>query len=720
MRQVVQNLRTGKTEVIDVPAPKPAPGAVLVRTAASVVSVGTERSVVEFATRSLIGKARSRPDLVRQMMQKGRREGWLAAVESAFNRLGQPLALGYSSAGEVIELGDGVSEFHPGDRVACAGGGHAVHAEIASVPVNLLARVPAGVSLEEASFSTMGAIALHGFRLSRAALGESVVVIGLGLVGLLAVQIAQAAGCLVFGVDVDARRVALARRLGAKASVRKDAERAGQVFTEGRGFDTVLVCAETPSADPLQLAGALARDRGTVVAVGIVGMTIPRKPYYEKELEFLVSRSYGPGRYDPLYEEAGVDYPYGFVRWTEGRNLASFLALLAAGKIKVAPLISHRFPVEQGADAYRLISGKSKKALPFLGVLLTYPATSNPSPVIRLKTESASASVPRDVVKLGILGAGNFASMVALPVIAVQKQVERVSIVSAGGLTAKLAARRFGFARAASDPADVLADPEINAVGIFTRHHLHAAQTAAALLAGKNVFCEKPLALNEDELRVVERAWKKAAGKILLVGFNRRFAPMVIQMKNHIAASGEPPVMTIRVNAGALPPSHWTLDPAQGGGRILGEACHFVDLMTHLADSQPVRVTAKNVSASNVPSEDNFAAVLEFANGAAGTLVYSSAGDRSFGKERVEVFCGGNVAVLDDFRKLDIWRDGVHRVWHSRLRQDKGHRAIWELFLRAVRKGEPAPIPESELFSVTRATIALLRAVREGKPIEVG
>jgi predicted dehydrogenase len=722
MKQVIQNLKNGKTEIADVPAPRPGAGAVLVRTAASVVSVGTERSVVDFAGRSLLGKARSRPDLVRQMIQKGRREGWLAAAEAAFSRLDHPMALGYSSAGIVVEAGAGVTRFHPGDRVACAGGGHAVHAEYAAVPVNLLAGVPEGVDLEEAAFGTLGAIAMHGFRLSGAALGERVAVIGLGLIGLLAAQIAQSAGCRVFGIDIDGKRVALARRLGIPAGARPDAERAGRTFTGARGFDVVLVCADTPSADPLVLAGALARDRGTVVAVGAVGMAIPRKPYYEKEIDFRISRSYGPGRYDPLYEEAGVDYPFGFVRWTEQRNIESFLALLADGKVRVAPLITHRFPVEKGADAYRLISGKGKKSESFLGVLLTYAAESMPAAV-----PAAKGDAPRPAgagqeggIRLGVLGAGNFATMVALPAVAGHKGVARISIVSAGGLSAQRAARKFGFARAAADPADVLADSTIDTVGIFTRHHLHAAQVAAALRGGKNVFCEKPLALSEGELRAVETAWRKAAGKTLMVGFNRRFAPMVVRIKNHVDAAGEPPVITVRVNAGALPPGHWTLDPAQGGGRILGEACHFVDLMTFLAGSLPVRVCAGNAPSAGADTEDNFAAVMEFANGSVGSLVYTSAGDRSFGKERIEVFCGGNVAVLDDFRRLDIWRDGVHRSWVSRLRQDKGHRAIWGAFLQSIRAGVQAPIPAEELFAVTRATFALLRSVRERKQAAVG
>jgi predicted dehydrogenase len=723
MKQVVQNVRKGRTEIVEIPVPKPPPGAVLVRTAASVVSVGTERMVVEFAARSLLGKARSRPDLVRQVVQKARREGVLSAVDAAFKRLARPMALGYSSAGTVIEVGDGVGEFHPGDRVACAGGGHAVHAEFVTVPVNLLAPVPNDVSLEDAAFATLGAIALHGFRLSEAGLGETVGVIGLGLLGLLTVQIARAAGCRVLGVDLDPARVKLARRLGAEAAVvRADAAGAARTFSASRGLDAVIVCADTASSDPLVLAGAIARDRGRVTAVGATGMTIPRKPYYEKEIDFRVSRSYGPGRYDPLYEEAGVDYPIGYVRWTEQRNLQAFLELLASEKVKLALIITHRFSVEDAPKAYALISGKAAKKEPFLGVLLTYPEDAQPDTVVPLRAASAPETSAADAVRLGVLGAGNFATLVALPAVARMQKVEKVSIVSAGGLSAKLAARDFGFERASTDPADVLQDPRINAVGIFTRHHLHAGLTAAALRNGKHVFCEKPLALREEELAEVESAWRKAAGvspRILMVGFNRRFAPLMVPVRRMIAEASEPPVMAIRVNAGPLPRDHWTLDPVQGGGRILGEACHFVDLLTCLAGSMPVRIFAVGAPAFGVDTEDNFAATLEFESGAVGSLVYTSTGDRAFSKERVEVFCGERVAVLDDFRTLEIWRGGSRKQWNSILRQDKGHRAVWDAFIRTIVEGKPAPIPADELFAVTRATFGLLEAVRGKSVVEL-
>ncbi len=723
MKQIVQNIRKGRTEIVEIPAPTPPPGAVLVRTSASVVSVGTERMVVDFAGKSLLGKARSRPDLVRQVIQKARREGVFPAVDAAFKRLSQPMALGYSSAGIVIEVGEDVSEFHPGDRVACAGGGHAVHAEFASVPINLLAAVPEGIPLDEAAFATLGAIALHGFRLSEAVLGENIAIIGLGVLGLLAVQIASAAGCRVMGVDLDPERVKLARRLGAEMAVkREDAEAAARTFTASRGLDAVIVCADTASSDPLVLAGTIARDRGRVIAVGATGMTIPRKPYYEKEIDFRVSRSYGPGRYDLLYEEAGVDYPYGYVRWTEQRNLDAFLEMLSSGKVQVGPIISHRFPFAEAAGAYRMISGKAKIKPHFLGVVLTYPSNTVPAKTITFRTQPAVKPAVREHVRLGVLGAGNFATLVALPAVSRIKRIEKVTIVSAGGLTATLAAKEFGFLRAASNPADVLDDPAINTVGIFTRHHLHAGLTAKALRSGKHVFCEKPLALREAELVKVEKAWKAAQrgeARMLMVGFNRRFAPLVAPIRRMIAESGEPPVLTVRVNAGPLPRGHWTQDPEQGGGRILGEACHFVDLLTCLAGALPVRVYACGAPAFGVDTEDNFAATLEFANGAVGSLVYTSAGDRAFPKERVEVFCGERVAVLEDFRSSEIWRKGNRRVWNSRLAQDKGHRAVWELFIRALEKGEPVPIPPEEIFAVTRATFALLKAVREKSSVQI-
>jgi predicted dehydrogenase/threonine dehydrogenase-like Zn-dependent dehydrogenase len=717
MKQVVQNLRSGKTEVVDVPVPRPAPGAILVRTAASLVSVGTERMVVEFASRSILGKARSRPDLVRQAIQKARREGVLAAFETVNTRLGQPMVLGYSSSGTVVEVGSGVREFAPGDRVACAGGGHAVHAEFAGVPVNLAAQVPPSVDLEAAAFTTLGAIALHGFRLARAEVGADVLVIGLGVLGLLAVQIAAASGCRVFAVDLEPGRVGLARTLGAQgAAVRGRAERAALNFTSGRGFDAVLICADTPSNDPVEFAGRMTRDRGTVVAVGAVGLNLPRKPYYEREISFIVSRSYGPGRYDALYEEAGLDYPLGYVRWTENRNMQAVLEMMARGTLDCHALISHNYTIDQAARAYGLVRRRGGRAP--LGVLFTYAPDAALQRTVPTGVPAASSNAPA-AVRLAVLGSGNYATAVVFPVLRHVPGVQREVIVSAAGLSARQAAVRFGFARAASDESAALDDPTVNTIAVLTRHHEHARQTALALRAGKHVFCEKPLALDAEGLAQVASAAAAHPNLNLMVGFNRRFAPMVLALKRGLVECDEPPLMQMRINAGFLPTDHWLHDPAQGGGRLVGEACHFVDLLTFLAGAPPMRVHCTSYPDLGRYRQDNFTATLEFANGAVGSFTYTSAGDRGMSKEYLEVFCGGRAYVLNDFRSLESFEDGLRRVQRDWLRQDKGHLGAWRAFAESIISGGPSPIPLEELLAVHQATFALARSLETRGPEDV-
>lgn len=724
MKQVLQNLRDGRVSLAEVPVPTPQPGEALVQTAASLVSAGTERMVVEFGEKSLLGKARARPDLVRQVLDKARREGWLTTIEAAFSRLDQPMALGYSSSGMIVSLGAQMGGFRAGQRVACAGGGYAVHAEFAVVPRNLLALLPDTVSYEEAAFATLGAIALHGFRLAQAKLGEQVAVIGLGLLGLLSLSIARAAGCQVLGVDLDAQRVELARKIGAEAVLRPQAEEAAQSFSRGRGCDAILICADTPSADPVELAGLVARDRASVVAVGAVGLHIPRKLYFEKELSFISSRSYGPGRYDPGYEEAGQDYPIGYVRWTEGRNLEAFIDLLATGRVDVKPLISHRFSIEDAPHAYELITGKRKEA--FLGVLLKYPqgeASSHPSLGPRAGISAAPGvpslkGRPESAVRLGVLGAGNFATAVMLPALRKVAGIEFTGIASASGLSAEHARGRFGFTYAASDERKILDDPQVNTVAILTRHHLHARQTLAALAAGKHVFCEKPLALNQQELAEIEKALH-SSGRLLMVGFNRRFAPFSVRLKEFFEGRKEPLAMHYRVNAGFIPPSHWVHDPQQGGGRLISEGCHFIDLLAFLAGALPVSVSAQGLAGAGRSQEDNFSLTLRFADGSLGTLSYLANGDKSFSKERVEVFGAGRVAVLEDFRRLELVGEGRRQVHRARLRQDKGHRAAWEAFASAIQSGSQPPIPYDHLFGVARATFASQEALRSGKAVSI-
>ncbi len=714
MKQLLQYMRNGTTVVEEVPAPQVRPGMALVQTAASLVSAGTERMLVEFAEKNLVDKARSRPDLVRQVLDKARREGILSTIESTFNRLDQPMALGYSSAGVIVDVGRGLEGFKPGDRVACAGGGYAVHAEYEVVPQNLLAHLPGPVDFESGAFATLGAIALQGFRQAGTQVGERVAVIGLGLLGLLAVEIAQAAGCQVFGVDTNPQRVKLAAQLGATAVIREGAEESGRSYSQGRGFDAVLICADTASDDPVKLAGELARDRAAIVAIGAVGLDIPRKIYYEKELNLVVSRSYGPGRYDPGYEEGGKDYPYGFVRWTEGRNIQAIVDLMAASKMDVKPLISHRFPIKQAAQAYELITGKQGE--PFLGVLLTYPHEETAEPPSRKVATGLSggniAATPAS--GLGVLGAGNYANAVFLPAVQKVGGLTRVGIATAGGLTARHAAQRYGFAYAATDEDEILQDERIQAVAILTRHNQHARQVVTALQAGKHVFCEKPLAIYPGELAQIRTELEKSNGLILMEGFNRRFAPFSLKLAEFFKGRSEPMMVHYRVNAGYLPLTLWHHDPDQGGGRIIGEGCHFIDYLTFLIGAAPLSVRTLGLPDGGRYHEDNVVMEFRYPDGSLGTVSYLANGDKSFPKERVEVFCGGRAAALDDFRSLELAQNGRRSRQVARLRQDKGHRAGWQAFVTAVTEGGRPPIPYEQLFGVTQAAFAALDSLHSG------
>lgn len=716
MKQILQHLNDGKTVVEEVPVPVVKPGMVLVRTAASLVSAGTERMVVDFASKNLIGKAASRPDLVRQVINKAMREGLIPSIEAAFNKLDQPMPLGYSSAGTVVEIGEDVMDFKTGDRVACAGGGYAVHAEYNLVPVNLVSRLPEAVDFESAAFTTLGAIALHGFRLASPQLGEKVCVIGLGLLGLLAAQVARAAGCSVFGVDLSEDRIALAQKMGFSAAHRTSCIDMVAGLTNGLGFDHVLICADTNSNDPVELAGEIARDRATVVAIGAVGMEIPRKRYYEKELEFKISRSYGPGRYDPEYEEGGIDYPLGYVRWTEGRNLQAFVDLMAAGKVDVHPHITHRIPIEAAPRAYDLISGDLNE--PFLGVLLTYPDKVETGSVRKVLVTPAATNKSPDV-RLGVLGAGNFAQAVFLPVIRKVGGVQLSGIATASGMSAQQAAKKYGFGFATTVEEEILENKDINTVVLLTRHQHHTRQVLKALRHQKAVYCEKPLALNPAELAEIEEELTRENSPLLTVGFNRRFAPMTLALAEFINQRTEPLFMQYRVNAGYLPLNHWLHDPNQGGGRIIGEGCHFIDLLTFLVGSAPVSVSATALADNDRYCQDNVHMSLRYADGSLGTVIYLANGNKNFTKERLEVFTSGRIAVLEDFRSLELVSENSSKTSRSRLRQDKGHTKAWEKFIKAVSDGGTPPIPYEELMSTSKATFAALEALRTGTEIKI-
>jgi predicted dehydrogenase/threonine dehydrogenase-like Zn-dependent dehydrogenase len=708
MKQVTQRARDGRIAVIDVPRPSSRPGWVLVANRYSLISAGTERAKVEIGEKNLLQKARARPDLVRKAVERARVEGVRSAVTVARERFATLTPLGYSSAGSVVEVGAGVEGLVPGDRVACAGGGWANHAELVAVPRTLVAKVPQEVELTRATYATVGAIALHAVRQSEARLGERVGVIGLGLVGQLAVRILVAAGCEPFGIDLDESAVDLARRAGAAAFRRDDPalEASVAAATGALGLDSVLLCAATSSSDPLQLAVQLARDRGRLVVVGEIPVQADRGLLYEKELELRLSRSYGPGRYDRDYEEHGRDLPAAYVRWTEQRNLQAFIDLIAAGRLDPSELTTHVFPVERADEAYATLTGEADDGRPF-GILLEYQYEERP-PLRARPTRLRSVSG----LGVGLIGAGSFARATLVPSLS-GAGAHLVAVCTEGGLSAADVAARFGFDRAAASPQEILGDEAVGAVIIATRHSSHALLAAAALRAGKAVFVEKPLALAEAELAEVEVALN--GGGLLMVGFNRRFAPLTERLRAEIG--GTPPLaLAARVNAGPLPSDHWLHDPEVGGGRLLGEGCHFVDLLAHLAGSPPVSVHAFAAPEQERPLEcsDDFVASLRFADGTVASLTYTGHGDARLAKERIEAFWSGSAAVLDDFRRLELYCAGKRTI--VKQRQDKGHRAEIEAFVRAASGLEEPPSPESYVAS-TRATLALADSLRRGLPV---
>lgn len=705
MKQVLQSIRSGQVDVADVPAPIVPEAGALVRTIASVVSAGTERMVVEFAEKNLLQKARARPDLVRQVLQKVKRDGVLSTARTVQRSLDMPMPLGYSLVGEVLATGPATRDLAVGDLVACAGAAIANHAEFVAVPQQLCARLPEGfasrVPVEHAAFATLGAIAMHGFRLASPQVGERVAVVGLGLLGQLAVQIANAAGCRVFGVDLSEERVALARRMGAAdACTRDQAEARGMAFTRGAGFDVVLLAADARTNDPVELAATLARDRAHVIAVGAFDLQLPRKQYFGKELHVQVSRSYGPGRYDPEYELHGRDYPIGYVRWTEQRNLEAFVDLLDAGRLDLAPLITHRYAIAEAERAYDVITGKARE--PFLGVVLTYPGES----AARARVDLPQAVAPvAGRVGVSLVGSGLFATSTLLPALAAAGDTVRRGIVSAQGVSATTAGKAGGFAFAATDLGEVLGDADTHAVFLLTRHHLHASQVAASLEAGKHVFVEKPLCLTREELAHIDAVRQPHAGQLLMVGFNRRFAPLAVRLRD-FAQTGEPMVLSYRVNAGFLPPEHWTQDLAQGGGRLVGEGCHFIDFANWMAGEAPAQVYAQAMADVGRYRQDNLVVVLTYPGGHVATVTYVANGDKDAGKERVEVSSGGRLAVLEDYRELVMHAGGRTRREKARLEADKGHKAEVAAFLAAIRGDQPAPMAWPSVEATMLATFA--------------
>lgn len=717
MKQLLQSMKTGKTIIEEVPVPSVKSGFALVQNAASLVSAGTERMLVEFGEKNLLQKVQSRPDLAKQVIDKARREGIFTALEAAFNRLDQPMTLGYSCSGTIVEVGTGLKGFKPGDRVACAGGGFAVHAEYALVPQNLMAHIPDNVDFDSAAFSTLGAIAMHGFRLAEPQVGERVAIIGLGLLGLLAAGIAHAAGCSVSGVDVDPERVKLADTLGYPSIQRSDTESFFAEKSDNCGWDIVLICADTKSSDPVELAGKIARDRGRVIALGAFGLNMPRKPYYDKELSFKVSRSYGPGRYDLQYEEQGHDYPAGYVRWTEGRNLQAVLDLEGKGLLDVHPLITHRIGIADATRAYDLITGKLSE--PFLGVLLTYPqALADLSTMHKTSTGLPSLSTSKDAPGLGVLGAGLYANSTFLPAVKKIGGVNPMGIASSTGLNARYTGKKYGFQYSTSEEERIFTDENVDLIAILTRHHQHSRQVIHGLEMKKHVFCEKPLAIDQAGVEAVFEQLQQPDQPVMMIGFNRRFAPLAVEMKHFLDHSDQPRMMHYTVNAGALPLNHWLHDPKVGGGRIIGEGCHFIDFMTWLANSLPISVSTVSLPDGQLYREDNVSLTMTFENGSVGVLHYLANGDKSFPKERCEVFCGGRVAVLDDFRRVEMVYNGKRSSQQSSFRQDKGHQAAWQVFLQGVKEGVP-PITYEQIRAVSLTAIAAVESLHTGQMCKV-
>ncbi|HTU44708.1 MAG TPA: bi-domain-containing oxidoreductase [Bryobacteraceae bacterium] len=707
MKQIVQSLENGSVCATEVPCPAASANSILIRNAASVISSGTERMLIEFGKASWIGKARQQPERLRLVLDKVKTDGLVSTIESVRSKLSQPIPLGYSSAGVVLAVGSQVTGFEPGDRVVS----NSPHAETAAVPKNLCARIPEGVSFEAAAFTVLGSIALEGIRLAEPTLGESVAVIGLGLIGLLTVQLLRANGCRVLAIDFDRARLKLAEQFGAASvdlSAGADPIHSADRFSKGKGLDAVLITAATKSNEPVHQAAAMSRKRGRIVLVGVTGLELSRDDFYKKELSFQVSCSYGPGRYEPGYEQHGVDYPHSYVRWTAQRNFEAVLEMLASGRLDVEPLITHRFPFGEAERAYELIGSRE----PHLGVVLEYPPPSDkPDAPLRARTISFGAVQPRSHLcpAVALIGAGAYASKILIPAFR-SAGAELDLIVSTGGLSAAHWGRASGFRRASTDCEALFHDSAIDIVAIATRHDSHARYVLQALETGKDVFVEKPLALCSEEIDEIksqyQRCLENGQAPRLMIGFNRRFAPQVVKMKSLLDGIGQPQTIVITVNAGDIPPDHWTRDLSAGGGRIVGEACHFVDLARFLAGARIESACAVRPRDRSGAGAETVSFSLTFEDGSIATVHYLTSGHKRFPKERIEVFCAGRILQLNNYRTLIGWGwPGFHtlRLW----RQDKGAAAMASAFIKAVRCGDPSPIPFDEIIEVSRLTLEI-------------
>ncbi len=707
MLQVIQYQKTGEMYVEDLPEPRLKGGGIIIQTVASLISAGTERSSVETAQASMMGKAKSRPDLVKQVIETAKREGIMATYEKVKTRLDNYKELGYSSAGIVLE--SSVPEFKPGDRVSCGGSG-ANHVEMSFVPKNLSVRIPDNVSFEEAAFGTVGAIAMQGVRQADLRLGEYVAVIGLGLLGLITVQLLKANGCRVIGLDINENNFEIAKKLGCDACAisNSDSIKIVESFTKGYGTDAVLITAATKSNEPLELSLQYARKKSKIVVVGVINMNIPRSPFFEKELDFTISCSYGPGRYDPNYEEGGHDYPIGYVRWTEQRNIEAILELIADGRLDVKSLISHRFPIQDALKAYDLITGKIEEK--YLGVLITYPEKSgNDRKKYKIDLKQNN-SIKNSALAIGFIGAGNFAQSNLIPPL-VKAGLSLKGVVTSKPVNASSVGKKFNFEFCATDSAEILNNSVINTVFIATRPDSHARYVIESLKAKKHVFVEKPLAVNEEQLEEIADIIKNNSNLAMMVGFNRRFSKPFQEMKEFFKNRQEPMVITYRVNAGFISKTHWMQDSSHGG-RIVNEGCHFIDTMLFLTEARPVSVYAVAIESSNsqVENYDSVNIAITFSDGSVGNLLYLANGDNSLEKEYCEVFCGGTAAIMNNFKELSLHSGGKKQK--KTYNGTKGHAEEIEHFVNLASGKEKAAISFSSIYDTTMVTFKTLESLR--------
>ncbi len=707
MKQLVQRIKDGEMKLFDLPIPFLKPKGVLVQNYFSLISAGTERTTVEAGKENLLIKAYKNPEVVKQVYQIIRRDGIIPTIERILGNLNDYKTLGYSSSGIVIESSS--EKFKPGDRVACAGAGYANHAEVVFVPENLCVKLPENVSFEEGAFTTLGAIALQGVRLANPTLGEYVAVIGLGLLGLITVQLLKANGCKVIGLDISEAALDYAKKMGCDFVLKSSKSEKETILnlTNGIGVDKVLITAATDSNEPIELSGLITREKGKVVIVGAVKMDIPRGPFYNKEIEVVISKSYGPGRYDPKYEEMGIDYPVGYVRWTENRNMQAIVDLLSEGKVNFKPLVTHKFPIEEYQKAYDLILGKTREF--YRGILFEYTH----SKVFEIKSVQTSSKVKAfSDIKIGFIGAGSFAQSSLLPHLK-NLDVNLVNVCTTDGLTASNVAKKFGFQKFTTSPDEILNDKEINVVFIATRHDSHARYVKEALQSGKKVFVEKPLAINYDELK--ELIDLQVEDKFLLVGFNRRFAKSIVDIKNYFPSG--PFNFLYRVNAGKLPLEHWTQWEEQGG-RIIGEVCHFVDTLSFICNSKPKQVFAQSISFKQgfLKEEDTVSIILRFEDGSIGTIIYQANADSSIPKEYLEVSASQKSAILYNFEKVDFYSGGKIK---SKSYFGKGHKEEVETFINSIKRGSEPPIELNSLYFTTLTTFAIIESLRTNKPVEI-